>query len=245
MNRALSLARYSPWQFRDFVVDRGAAILIIGFLWGFVLIAPTRIAMEAELAAHGQGSPIWGILLQGVSTLVSLSVLIAVNGIVSTDRKLGYYRFLFAKPVDPVLYYAQLFFVSMIGVLLSMLVLASLLHTIVPLFSIVNFLLYTALIFIAMGGIGFFVSVATRFDWVSLAAVWLGSRILRVLYGPKGDWRSKVVELLPPVHKLDGVATSMINTGTADVGDVLWLLGYGVLFFVLGLALLRWGSLAD
>ena len=245
MNRALSLARYSSWQFRDFALERGVAILIISFLWGFVLIAPMRIAIGAELTANGQASPLWAILLQGVSAIVSLSVLIAVNGIVSTDRKLGYYRFLFAKPVDPVLYYAQLFVVAMIGVVLSMLVLASLLHTIVPIFNIVNFLLYTVLIFIAMGGIGFFVSVATRFDWVSLAAVWLGSRVLRGLYGPKGDWRSKVVELLPPVHKLDGVATSMISRGTADVSDVLWLLGYGVLFFVLGLALLRWGSLAD
>lgn len=245
MNRGRSLARYSPWQFRDFVLERGVAILIIGFLWGFVLIAPMRIAITAQLATAGQASPIWGIVLQGVSAIVSVSVLIAVNGIVSTDRKSGYYRFLFAKPVDPVLYYAQLFFVSMIGVVLSMLVLATLLHTIVPIFSIVNFLLYTGLIYIAMGGIGFFVSVATRFDWVSLAAVWLGSRILRGLYGPKDDWRSKAVELLPPVHKLDAVATSLISTGTAHVSDVLWLLGYGALFFVLGLALLRWGSLAD
>jgi hypothetical protein len=75
--------------------------------------------------------------------------------------------------------------------------------------------------------------------------VWLGSRILRGLYGPKDDWRSKAVELLPPVHKLDAVATSLISTGSAHVSDVLWLLGYGALFFVLGLALLRWGSLAD
>jgi hypothetical protein len=96
-----------------------------------------------------------------------------------------------------------------------------------------------------MGGIGFFVSVATRFDWVSLAAVWLGSRILRSLYGAKGGWRSKAVELLPPVHKLDEVANSLIATGSAHATDVLWLLGYGALFFVLGLALLRWGSLAE
>jgi ABC-type polysaccharide/polyol phosphate export permease len=147
--------------------------------------------------------------------------------------------------VNPVLYYAQAFFVGLIGVVLSMLVLSSLMHTILPIFSIVNFLLYTALIYIAMGGIGFFVSAATRFDWVSLAVVWLGSRILRSLYGPKGDWRSKAVELLPPVHKLDEVANSLIGTGTAHATDVLWLLGYGALFFVLGLALLRWGSLAD
>lgn len=242
MSRVSSLARYALWQFRDFVFERGVAILIISFLWGYALIAPLRGAMGSQM---GRASPIWPLVLQGASTLVSLSVLIALNGIISSDRKLGYYRFLFSKPVNPVLYYAQAFFVGLIGVVLSMLVLSSLMHTILPIFSIVNFLLYTALIYIAMGGIGFFVSAATRFDWVSLAVVWLGSRILRSLYGPKGDWRSKAVELLPPVHKLDEVANSLIGTGTAPATDVLWLLGYGALFFVLGLALLRWGSLAD
>jgi hypothetical protein len=245
MNRALSLARYSLWQFRDFVLERGIAIVIIGVLWGFVTLVPMRIAITSEMTTAGHASPLWVMLLEGVSALVALAVLIAVNGIVSTDRKLGYYRFLFAKPVDPVLYYAQLFLVSMIGVVLSMLVLASLLHTIVPIFSIVNFLLYVALIYVAMGGIGFFVSVAMRFDWVSLVTVWLGSRILRLLYGPRNDWRSKAVELLPPVHKVDAVATSLITTGSAHATDVLWLLGYGALFFALGLALLRWRSLAD
>jgi hypothetical protein len=240
VSRASSLASYSLWQFRDFVLERGIAILIISFLWGYALIVPLGGAMGA-----GRASPIWPLMLQGASTLVSLSVLIALNGTISSDRKLGYYRFLFSKPVNPVLYYAQGFFVGLIGLVLSMLVLSSLLHTLMPIFSIVNFLLYTALIYIAMGGIGFFLSAATRFDWLSLAAVWLGSRILRLLYSPKNDWRSKAVELLPPVHRVDDVANSLIGMGTAQASDILWLLGYGALFFVLGLVLLRWGSIAD
>jgi hypothetical protein len=244
MNRGVSLARYSLWQFRDFVLERGVAILIIGFLWGYVLLAPFRGAMGAQLPASAASQ--WlGLLIQGASAVVSLSVLIAVNGIVSTDRKLGYYRFLFSKPVSPVLYYAQVFFVGMVGVVACMLLLAILVHRILPTFSIGNFLLYTALIYIAMGGIGFFLSVATRFDWVTLAGVWLGARALRGLYGPKSDWRSKAVELLPPVHRVDDVANSMITSGSAHASDVIWLLGYGVLFFGLGLVALRWGSLAD
>jgi hypothetical protein len=164
---------------------------------------------------------------------------------VSTDRKQGYYRFLFSKPVSAVGYYAQLFFVYMIGMLLVMLVLAGVLHTVVPTFKIFNFLLYAAIIYVAMGGIGFFVSVATRFDWLTLAAVWFGSRILRGIYGPRPGWKSKAVELLPPVHKLDEVSLSVITYGSAHTSDVLWLLGYGALFFALGLLILRRGSLAD
>ncbi|HEY4671170.1 MAG TPA: hypothetical protein VIG78_03800 [Gemmatimonadaceae bacterium] len=238
------LARYSLWQFRDFLVDRGIAIVLIGFLWGYVTFEPMRRTMGPAWTGD-QRSPMWGIALQFTSAIVSLSVLIALNGITSQDRKNGYYRFLFSKPVDAVAYYAQLFFVYMVGVLLSMLILSSLLHIILPAFSILHFLLYTALIYIAMGGIGFFLSVATRYDWLTLAAVWLGARIVRGIYGAKNDWRSKLVEVLPPVHRLDELANSLIGTGKAETTDVIWLLGYGLFFFVLGLFVLRWGSLAD
>jgi len=225
-------------------MERGIAIVIIGMLWGYLLVEPMRRAMGSAFAA-GPSSPVWPLVITAASSVVSLSVLIAVNGIVSTDRKMGYYRFLFSKPVSAIAYYAQLFFVYMAGVLFSMLLLSGILHMVVPDFSIFNFLLYAALIYIAMGGIGFFVSVATRFDWLTLAAVWVGSRVLRDVYGAKPDWRSKAVELLPPVHKLTDVSTSLITDGTAHAGDILWLAGYGALFFALGLFVLRRGSLAD
>ena len=243
MSRA-RLARYSLWQFRDFAIDRGIAIMIIGLLWGYTLIAPMRAAMGAAFDS-GPASPAWPLVITVTSSVVSLSVLIALNGIVSTDRKMGYYRFLFSKPVSAVAYYAQLFFVYMAGVLAAMLLLAVVLHSVVPTFKIVNFLAYAAIIYIAMGGIGFFLSVATRFDWLTLAATWLGSRIIRDFSSPKPGWSSKLVELLPPVHKLDEVSMSIITSGTAHAGDVLWLLGYGALFLALGLLLLHRGSLAD
>lgn len=243
MNRAASLARYSLWQFRDFAIDRGLSILVIGFLWGYALIEPIRRAVGSSLP--GTASPLWLVAMQVSSAVVSVSVLVALNGIVSADRKAGYYRFLFSKPVNAVFFYAQLFFVYMVGVLAAMLVLSSLLHKLLPTFSIPHFLLYTALVYIAMGGIGFFLSVTTRYDWLSLAAVWLGSRVLRGMYGAGNDLRSKLVEILPPVHRLDDVANSLIATGSAHMADVVWLFSYGALFFALGLAALRWGSLAD
>jgi hypothetical protein len=238
------LAKYSLWQFRDFVLERGIAIVIIGFLWGYVTFEPLRRAMGPQWTGN-QTSPVWGLALQFSSAIVSLSVLIAMNGITSGDRKNGYYRFLFSKPISPVAYYAQMFVVYLIGVLLAMTILSGLLHTILPAFSVPFFLLYVLLIYIAMGGIGFFLSVATRYDWVTLAAVWLGARILRGVYGMKNDWRSKAVELLPPVHRLDDVANSLIGNGTAHTSDIVWLLGYGLLFFALGLVILWQGSLAD
>jgi hypothetical protein len=238
------LGRYSLWQFRDFVIDRGIAILIIGLLWGYVLIAPLRAGMGPRLMLN-PSSTVWPLVIMVSSSIVALSVLIALNGIVSNDRKMGYYRFLFSKPVNAVLYYAQLFLVHMVGVVVAMLVLSAVLHTIVPAFSIANFLLYAVLIYVAMGGIGFFLSVATRYDWLTLAAVWLGSHVLRDAYGAKPGLPGKLVQLLPPVHKLTDVAQGMISYRSASASDVIWLLGYGAVFFALGLLLLRQGSLAD
>ena len=126
-----SLAKYSLWQFRDFVLERGIAIVLIGFLWGYVMFEPLRRAMGAQWTGD-QTSPVWAIALQVSSAVVSLSVLIAVNGIISNDKKTGYYRFLFSKPVNPVVYYAQLFVVYMLGVLVAMLILSGLLRTIFP-----------------------------------------------------------------------------------------------------------------
>ncbi|HEY1952350.1 MAG TPA: hypothetical protein VGG76_06045 [Gemmatimonadaceae bacterium] len=237
------LARYSLWQFRDFWIERGAAILIVGFLWGYALIEPLRLTMKAQLSAPT--SPVISLVLQVASAVVSLAVLIALNGMVSGDRKKGYYRFIFDKPVNVMEFYSQLFFVYMAGVLVSMAILGLLLRTVLPGFNIFNYLLYTAVIYIAMGGIGFFLSVTSRYDWLSLAAVWLGSRLLRDAAAHTGDWRGKLAELLPPVHKLDGVANSLISSRTAEMGDVIWLVGYGAAFFVIGLLILNRGSLAD
>ena len=241
------LAKYSLWQFRDFFMQHGIGIAIIGLLWGYTLLAPLRMAMSPQAPiAMTPGSPVWGLVLQITSAVVSVSVLIAMNGIVATDRKTGYYRFLFSKPINRVLYYAQVFFVYMIGVLLIMVILASLLRIILPTFNVAYFLLYASVVYIAMGGIGFLLSVATRYDWLSLAAVWLGSRILRAIYsGPRAGWKGTAVQLLPPVHRLDDVANSLIGTGSAHSTDVLWLLGYGALCFAIGLVILRYGSIAD
>jgi hypothetical protein len=239
-----ALARYAPWQFRDFVMERGIAIAIIGMLWGYLTVEPMRRAMGSSFGG-GLPSPVFPLVITVATSVASLSVLIALNGIISTDRKMGYYRFLFSKPVSAVAYYAQLFFVYMVGVLIVLLLLSGVLRMVFPAFRISYYLLYVALIYIAMGGIGFFVSVVTRFDWLTLAAVWVGSRILRNEYGSTPGWKSKAVEILPPVHKIDDLSLTLITSGTAHASDVLWLLGYGALFFALGLLILRRGSLAD
>jgi hypothetical protein len=238
MNRG-RLAKYSLWQFRDFVMDKGIAIVIIGALLGFLQLLPLRLSaspLPPELVTR--------LVTTLARTLVLIWVFIALNGIISTDRKMGYYRFLFAKPVSPVRYYAQLYFIHLVGLLAALLLLSTAFFVFAGSFSVWNLVMYTTLIYVAMGGIGFFLSAATTHDWVALAAVWLGSGVLRAIFGNGTDWRSTAVELLPPVHKVDGVATSLISAGTAPLNDVVWLAAYGALFFLLGLLVVHRRPLA-
>ena len=243
MNRG-RLGRYSAWQLQDFAVERGVSVIIIGLLLGYLAVEPMRRALGPGWA-NNPGLPLSRLLTTIVAPVVTLAVLIALNGMVSNDRKTGFYRFLFSKPVNPVLFYAQLFAVHMVGVLLTMLILTGLFRLWVGPIPIAAILFYTLVIYIAMGGIGFFISASTRYDWVVLSAVWIGSRLLRMLYGGASDLRSKLVQLLPPVHRVDSVANNLLVGEMADTSDLVWLVGYGALFFVLGLVVIRNRSMVE
>ena len=238
------LGRYSVWQLRDFMIDRGIAVLIIGLLLGYLAIEPMRVMMGPNWK-HNPQIPLGMLIAQIAGPIVSLAVLIAVNGIISNDRKTGYYRFLFAKPVSPALFYAQLFAVNFAGVLIVMTLLAGLFRLLVGPIPLLYVLLYAAIIYIAMGGIGFFISAATRFDWVVLSAIWVGSRIIRTVYRDVPDFRSQLIQILPPVHRVDAVANDLLSGRMADASGMGWLVGYGVVFFALGLLTVHRRSMVD
>jgi hypothetical protein len=238
------LGRYSAWQFRDFIIDRGIAVLIIGLLLGYLAIEPMRAVMGPAWR-HNAQVPMAMLIANIASPIISLAVLIAVNGIVSNDRKTGYYRFLFAKPISPALFYAQLFAVHFVGVLVVMMILGGLFRLWVGPIALTYVLLYAAIIYIGMGGIGFFISAATRFDWVVLSAVWVGSRIIRAVYRDVPDIRAKLIQVLPPVHRVDEVANDLLAGHMAERGSMLWLVAYGAVFFALGLLTLNRRSMVD
>ena len=234
------LAKYALWQFRDFVMEKGISIMIIGILLGFLQLLPFRLGVPQELMPE----VITRIVTTLARTLVLIWVFIAVNGMISNDRKLGYFRFLFAKPVRPFHFYAQLWVVHLAGVLVALLLLSGLFFVFAGRFNVWNLVLYTTLVYFALGGIGFFVSAITNHELPVLAAIWLGASVLRTFLGGATGWKSWPLELLPPVHTLDSVATSLITTGTADLTHVAWLAGYGALFFVFGLVVLQRRPLA-
>jgi hypothetical protein len=250
--RRARLARYALWQLRDYAFDKGFATLVVLVLTTVLV----RMLMDAaatslpdgphaaRLAESMRAQQRQQLLVQILTSHFIFGVLFATNGIVSDDRKLGYYRFLFAKPVTAPGFYATKFLVHGAGFLgVGLLYLAGFTLAIGPT-AVNGFLSVFALLFLAFGGIGFLLSVVWRFDWLGLMTVYAVSETLWTLFGETHGVRRLLVHALPPVHHFT-VAVTSVATGTEiPWRGLAWGAGYGLVCFVLGLLVLRRRSLA-
>jgi hypothetical protein len=231
------LARYATWQFRDYVMEKGIGTLLVAVLSGYLSLMGVR-----QVLARGPVSPDMYEMILGqlVSNLVFVGALFATNGIVSDDRKNGYFRFYFAKPVRLTSFYLQKFLVSFAG---FMLVTALLVpgwryffdrpapHPALYLAIAAGFLLYT--------GVGFLVSAFVRTDWLSFIAIYLAAKLVWMKWGDGPGLAGKLVHLLPPMGDQLGELDHAALGGRLDMKLVLWIAGYGAACLVLGLIALR------
>lgn len=238
------LGRYSIWHLRDYLRDKGIATLITICLLGFL----SQLSIRGARAFGTSGNALDQIVDQAVaSTLGWLSILgalFASNGIVADDRKYGYYRLLFAKPVNVVEYYAHKFAVYGVGFAIVAAVVIGIYNVAVERFFPALLLPTIALLYVALAGIGFLLSAAWRFDWLSLTTVLIVSDVLWRLFGNDTGWRGTFVHALPPIHLLDGIYVALRAGRPLPVGDVAWLVGYGVLCVMAGLIVVRRRQLA-
>lgn len=237
------LGAYALWQLRDFTLERAVSMLVVGIVLGAPIVMMSAATM---LIGPGQLAPSSTfIVAQTVGSIAALFVFIAVNRIVSGDRVTGYYRFLFAKPVSVVAFYAQSFAVTGVGMLAVVSVLLGIGALFGGLIPVGPTLLYFAVVYVSMASIGFFLSTVTRFDGAILLGLWFGSVVLRQLFGAETGVRGTLVKLLPPVHRLAPLRDTLYSGGPVEWAGLLHLLGYGLLFFALGLVVLWRRSLAS
>jgi len=229
-----NLRKYALWQFRDFGRDRAIALMIIGLALGFMFVSPVKM-MQVQITEASAKQ----LVLVSLQQIVFICAFVALNGIVSNDRKQGYYRFLFSKPVSIPAYYAQQFLIYFIGFMVVMAVLLGVFAIMVYPLSPVAPLTYCAIVFLSLGGIAFFISSVFRFDWPILAAVFLGSALFHTLWENSDGWRKLVIAMLPPLNKLTSMLGTLLDRGTVETNDLLWLFGYSLMFFLAGLFVLR------
>ncbi|HUR91245.1 MAG TPA: hypothetical protein VMY38_01080 [Gemmatimonadaceae bacterium] len=237
------ITAYLPWQLWDFAVDRGIAILFTGGLMGMSIVLPGHMV----LTEHQQLSPealTLELFKAVVAQTVSIFVVIAASGIVANDRVSGSYRFLFSKPVRQPVYYALQFAITLLGVLIAGLILLSIFWVLVGWASPVVPLIMITVSYLALGGPIFFFSTFTRFDWALLVVLWGGSAIARTVFSDS-SWYQVAQWILPPVHHIDKLRGALFADTPVDVGGVVWLIGYGMLFFLAGLVMLERKAIAE
>lgn len=228
-----NLTRYAWWQLRDFGRDRGIALIIIGVAIGATILGPMRAMGEIDEVRAKQ------VLEIILSQLAYITSFIALNGIISNDRKAGYYRFLFSKPVSIPAYYAQQFVVFLVGYIVVNLLLLGIFAIFAKPVSPIAPLAACALVFLSFGGIAFLISSLFRHDWPILAAIFVGSSIFQSMWASQEGWKRMVLSVLPPLYKLNGAILEILRGGTMDGKTLLWLLGYSAICLVAGLYVLR------
>lgn len=240
--RRARLLEYLPWIMRDYFTNQGPSTALVVLLIGLLSLIP--------VVQGATGTPVnLGEVPQQIATrvlhamlppLVFLGTFFATNGIVANDRKFGHYRFLFAKPVSPPVYYAVTFLVYGAGLLVvSMALLGVWALAVRPMFPVAVFVIVPVM-YLAYGGIGLLLSAAWRFDWISLVTVLLVANLGWSVWGNVGGIRHWLLYILPPVHRAaDVYAMALGEPRPVPWAAIAWLGGYGLICFALGMLVIR------
>lgn len=232
------LGAYALWQIRDFALQRGIAIAIIGALF----LLQVRLAVSGFGAA---GANVRMLATELLGPFLLIASIVAINGIISSDRRQGHFRFLFAKPVSMVRYYLQAFAVHGAGVVaataLFLLAFWWISGTAMPARTV----LYSVPAFMLLGGLGFLFSAALRSDWILLAGTVVMTQILRGLYEDESGVVAALVNwLLPPLHVFGDMRRTLGVGGTPETSAIVWPIAYGAVAIVAGVVVLRRRSMA-
>lgn len=250
VRRRARLARYSLWQFFDFGMNVAIVTVMIFTLLGVSFLMSMN-AQETFLISQRRSmtdAEKLGYFKQLVEMFTSVAPMIAVSGIVSTDRTSGYTRFLFAKPLSPSRYYAQTIVVKWIGYLVIAhgLMWWYSVYAPVPEYSWKAIVAFSCL-FVAEAGILFLLSVVTRFDGAIAILFLLGSAISWDRWENASGIGHVLTYLLPPINKVSVIQEWFIGmNGAGTLMDVpfpakwfWWLTGYGLVCLAAGLVILR------
>jgi hypothetical protein len=245
--REPGLGRYAKFQFKDFAMYRGAALLALALvgIWIFHYNYDPNWVADAQAAGRELDTTepeFFRNIITGAMTLLGgLGSLVATLGIVARDREGGHQKFLFAKPVKITRFYLQAFAINGVGLLLTALLvlLMTSLAFLRPV-PIVTPLVTVATVYASVGGLMFLLSTLVRFDLAVTLLLTLLSFPLREAARHGKWWAVATAWLLPPVDKLaaliDPTPNGRAPTPFNAVGS---LLAYGATYIAIGIAALK------
>ena len=239
--------RYSAWLIRDY------------FLWGgvatFVIMMFVGASLSESLVFWGRGTevahPLSGASIAELKAFVgrlllvlaTIGPVIATIGIASRDRRFGYYRLFFSRPVPVGIYYGWAFVVNGAGFMVMSAALAAMFLWLVGPIPSYSFVWLLLLSYLFLGGIVLLLSVLWREDLFLFIATYAASAMSWDVLSsdrPK-SWLGVVrpiLSLLPPVHRQAELMMAA-SFGGIPPSDVWWIGGYGTACLILAFIVLR------
>jgi hypothetical protein len=238
--RQRRLPAYAVWQLRDYLIEKGAATVLVLSLFGYLAAwVPLLMARRSGQGVEDLVPLFDQVTVALLGQLVLIGALFAVNGIVAEDRKQGFYRFYFAKPVNVPAFYAQKFAMHLLGFLAVAAVLMGIYIGFIRGLPVATLLPTLAALFVGVAGIGFLISALWRYDLMSLIAFYFAANVFWPMFADDEGWRGMMVHLLPPLHRVDEVFQPIMAGSGPPMSLLAWLTGYGLVCILLGLLVIR------
>jgi hypothetical protein len=227
---------------------RWRLLVVVVIAAGFYLIEPTFHLHDPDPL---QPLPDAGEIAFTLANLAGASMLVLLAGLVSTDRRRGYYRIHFSHPVSPLSYYGLRWLLAYLLTLLvcGVFLVVSQLAAWGELRTGAGALLQPALFALIYGGVVAFFSIALpRGDSLLALAVYLLTDLwqgfLSVFYGsglqpPLGAGVRQLVSFVLPPHLALREAYTQVQAGHVPWAPIAFAAGYGV-FWLACAGLLLW-----
>lgn len=238
------LGRYALYQLHDFALERLAGVVIVLGLLGYLAYTAFTGALGGTVGA-GDAARVRDIAIRIIVTLLAQSwlllALVSVNGLVSTDRATGRYRFLFAKPLVPGRYYGQAFVVNGLAMLACVATAAAVIMALTAFdpARLARAMLVVGAGYLCVGGICFMMSASWRLDWLAAA----GLIVLGMLVRMRSDHPVFRI-LLPPTDIVGEQLGRLAASAPLQHGSLLHVALYGAACVVIGLLVLHRRPLA-
>jgi hypothetical protein len=222
--------RYLPRYLADHLLTRGAAMLILGIVLSLpVLLGAGGPRTDPEALRR--------LLVQVLGNITVFLTLVATAGVVGTDLRQGYYRFIFSRPLSPVTYYGMAFGATLMSFLTVLLALTGIFAVVRgPMWPGLRPFAGWSITFVSLGSLVFVFSRFSRLDWLFAIFAFILGDLARSRWPASESMPGAVLNvLLPP----GGHASFFADGGAPLWGHVAWALGYAAVMLALGLLAVR------
>jgi hypothetical protein len=224
------LTQYARWQLLDYALGVGGITLVIVCLWAWA------DASVKVVGPSGPAAPSFGWLVQLVGFLGSA---FATSSLISEDRARGYFRFQFAKPVNPVLFYGQAFVVRGLAIIAIAALISGLGAVTAHPAPLVASLRFAAVMYVLAGGVTLCQSTVWRYAWVGTCALFGLSEMADKLATPGLPISPFWHVVWSIVHVIAPPFSTMTEVWAGQSVPIIWCLGYGALALIVAALVVR------